>query len=651
MSHLVCQSCWVIVFDTEALQEFWTRQRHDFSYEITWEQIALSAKQSCNWCMFLKSILPSPAALEWPSAWTLRTSLSVEISEAYIMDNASPRGLNLCQLDFASAKSSCDWHVEFDLTVDSVTDSLGIVTAGPILSKLDTPKVYPQIKQWLQQCQQHPKCSNTPKNLYKTAPSRLIEVSPATTPDVPRLICTGDLKASYLALSYCWGTGQSCVLETRNVGKLSKAIELNTLPKTIVDAIKITRLLNFAYLWIDALCIIQDSDEDKNAVIGVMDSIYEDAAITIVAASSASVADGFLQDRAVSTQAQFDLPCRLGLDEYFIAHINEHSMYDDKLEPVSKRGWTYQEALLSPRLLIYASHTLQWQCRTLTCNIGDSYHSPNPSATPRLPDPRTSAVYDSNSVFSPGLMHLESVPHSTLQLWLSIVIAYSGRNLSIPSDKLAAISALAVKYASFFGHEYYAGIWKRSPVQQLCWRSPDRRQFFTKPATYRAPSWSWAALDGIVYFPSYGQKNQGTSVCSPHPNFSIIEWKTELKASNVPYGEVKGGRLIVKTVIRNAAFDPSTSPNLLFSTMEITSVASDRDFSPPQGLPDTLEEDFARDVRCLALYIRDGTQEPLVGGLLLTQSSGQDDHSRRMGSFVADSVSFLRCPLETITIV
>ena len=102
MIHLVCEFCWNNVFDTEGIQAFWTLQQYDFRYETTFEQIALSAERSCNWCMFLTSVLPGEGSSGWPSAWTPKTQLSVDISEAYVMSGASPKGLNLCQLDFAS---------------------------------------------------------------------------------------------------------------------------------------------------------------------------------------------------------------------------------------------------------------------------------------------------------------------------------------------------------------------------------------------------------------------------------------------------------------------------------------------------------------------------------------------------------------------
>ena len=651
MSHLVCQTCWTNVFNNEALQDFWTRGRDNFIYETTWHQVALSTEQSCNWCGFLKSVLPQPGNSMWPSHWAMETILSVEISEAYLMDDANPKGLNHCQIDFASTDSSRDWHAEFDMTIDNPSDSFHIVTARPIQRKLDTPTAYQQIKQWLQQCQEHPTCSVSSTFSSSQVPSRLIEVSPQNPLNDPRIRPTNGLEASYLALSYCWGTDEFYTLNKSNIQGLSEAINLHRLPETIRDAFEITRKLGFRYLWVDSLCIIQDSEEDKTSQLSIMHSIYANAEITIVAACSEKVADGFLGERDVSQKAQFRIPCCVNPEHRFIVHINEHDMYDNRLEPVNIRAWTYQEALLSPRLLIYASHTLQWNCRTLTCNLDESYHSPNPSATPRLPDIKAFATFYDNPGANSTFLQPEDVPHPILQSWLKFVAAYSSRKLSLPRDKLVAISALAEWFRTLFGHRYHAGLWEKSPVQQLCWRSPHKHQSFTKPATYRAPSWSWAALDGTIYFPSYLQSDRGTSVCIRHPGFRIIEWKTELKASNVTYGEVTGGELIAEANIIDATFDLTSQPNLLFPGTQTTTLRGNRVIATPQAFSDTGEDNFARSVRCLALYVRDGSQEPLVGGLMLINSTTHIGCYQRIGTFVADSVVFSHQLLHTVTIV
>jgi hypothetical protein len=92
----------------------------------------------------------------------------------------------------------------------------------------------------------------------------------------------------------------------------------------------------------------------------MMCKIYQQALITIVAANAADANQGFLAQRATpqpSTKVPFwSQDGRIG-----IVSLRPEGWYNDKSEPVNTRAWTLQERLLSPRLLIYATHTLQYQ--------------------------------------------------------------------------------------------------------------------------------------------------------------------------------------------------------------------------------------------------------------------------------------------------
>ena len=650
MQNLVCEACWTEVFDTEAIQKFWAQETSDFCYTITWTQIVQSAKTGCNWCAFLASTLPPPDTPQWPSNWTPTTDLLVMLEEAYLVEDCSPQGLNLCQIDFCSEGSSRDWHIELDLFVDDTDTSAEIVTARPLQSKLDSAEAYSQIKQWLDQCKHHVDCGEM--QMYANLPSRVIEVAPAGSLGVPRLRDTTGMKGLYLTLSYCWGGDQSYVLTTKNLDVLMTRLEVKMLPRTIFDAIEVTKALGFEYLWVDALCIMQDSADatardDMNLELTNMDQIYKNATMTIAAACVSSVKDGFLKDRPGSRQRQFDVPCRLGPKHFFVVHTQEHIMYDDKSEPINKRAWTFQEQLLSPRLLIYASHTLQWRCRTLTCNLGGSYHSPSPSAAPRLPSVQKLLLHDSQQK-QDGRQPGPDVPHSALQHWLRLVTSYSLRKSSLPSDKLPALSALAASYAPIFGPVYLAGIWSRSAVQQLCWTRSDSRLFFTRPPKYRAPSWSWAALDGPIYFPSWPMTNNA-SVCVPYHQFKIIKWEIHPTSVNLPYGEVTAGKLILTTVLRAGIFNPLQSPTVHFAAA--TSLADIALLQTAQGHADTHEDNFTRPVCCIAMYYRHGAKPLKIGGLMLVESSEHSRHFRRMGLYSADISVFENHPVDTVSII
>jgi len=151
---------------------------------------------------------------------------------------------------------------------------------------------------------------------------------------------------------------------------------MSELPATFRDAINVVRVLNIQYLWIDALCIIQDDDFDKAIEMARMDQIYQDAFVTIAAANSfncsASFLEFFLPNSApdVYRFAKMNFPCedgKLGS----ISLEPDSGNYEPPSEPINQRGWALQERLLSPRVLTFGSQQMYWQCQSgLQCGGG-----------------------------------------------------------------------------------------------------------------------------------------------------------------------------------------------------------------------------------------------------------------------------------------
>ena len=94
----------------------------------------------------------------------------------------------------------------------------------------------------------------------------------------------------YVPLSYIWGGVPTIRLLQDNKEELMKAGSLKRywgwIPRTIKDAIALTQIIyGTRFLWVDALCLVQDDAIDMLLVINKMDVIYEGAMITIVAAA------------------------------------------------------------------------------------------------------------------------------------------------------------------------------------------------------------------------------------------------------------------------------------------------------------------------------------------------------------------------------
>ncbi|KAI1207251.1 HET-domain-containing protein [Annulohypoxylon truncatum] len=294
----------------------------------------------------------------------------------------------------------------------------------------------------------------------------------------------------YVALSYCWGDAKFLVTKNENIESLREGISLKQLPETIRDAIHITRKLGLRYLWVDALCIIQPDKtkrdrkdwEDWEEQSGKMCSIYEQAYLTIAASSVSSAHQSFLGHSSRPRRFQYRIASEPGL--ILTARIHCASgyhgtdvPYSEPVDPIERRGWTFQEYLLPTRTISYSTDELQWHCREASICQCQEYHR-----VKKAP------------IISAGQSDLE-----ILELWDEIVVIYTLRQLSDANDRLPALSGVRQQVERQTGWQYLAGLWTNHLIRHLLWQ---RNIFSTMeernallPAVKRSPSFSWASLD------------------------------------------------------------------------------------------------------------------------------------------------------------
>lgn len=130
-------------------------------------------------------------------------------------------------------------------------------------------------------------------------PTRVIDVGTGDIKIEPRLLISGNRRAKYATLSHCWEEGRCQPLQTtsRNFKDHEKEIHFHSLPQTFQDAIIVARKLGFRYIWIDSLCIIQDSPKDWQMECTKMADIYRYSSVTIAGAGASDSHAGFLQQR------------------------------------------------------------------------------------------------------------------------------------------------------------------------------------------------------------------------------------------------------------------------------------------------------------------------------------------------------------------
>lgn len=209
-------------------------------------------------------------------------------------------------------------------------------------------------------------------------PRRVIDAGNEETP--PFLHQSRGECEAYVALSYCWGTNGNVLTTQSNLQSHISGLVLESLPKTIRDAIVVTRSLNIRYLWVDALCIIQDLPEDFDREVVQMADIYASASLTIAVKEAVGCAEGCLKARTWSSTAVLPLdlriPTKIGPHgpSFIPSKANRmiaipqvsatctHSFHSLRPPVLETRGWTLQEEILSSLVLNCWCLGFQWTC-------------------------------------------------------------------------------------------------------------------------------------------------------------------------------------------------------------------------------------------------------------------------------------------------
>lgn len=221
-------------------------------------------------------------------------------------------------------------------------------------------EVLPLVAKWLDTCGAHHKGC---ENITRILPSRLVSI----TGSDPQLVMTVDLPTDieYATLSHCWGLSKYGTLKQDNIADFQTRIPDDALSRTFVDSFTVARFLGINYIWIDSLCIIQDSKSDWLQESVRMCHVYSNSILNIAASKAKDGSEGFLSHRTPEDRHLF-----FDIQELRNGDRNRaYCMYDPFLElvgscPLGKRGWVLQERILAPRTVHFMAGHIFWEvCR------------------------------------------------------------------------------------------------------------------------------------------------------------------------------------------------------------------------------------------------------------------------------------------------
>jgi hypothetical protein len=366
----------------------------------------------------------------------------------------------------------------------------------------------------------------------------------------------------YVALSYCWGGPQEVALTTETLRDKASGFSISCLPGTIRDAILVTHQLGIKYIWIDSLCIMQDSEDDKQQELPLMADYYRNSYVTICA-STYQCTTPFLSSKGLCTKhpesgiAQDLVPLGWLMSPTFEVVATKDNK-DDKVgkrftknivdcalvrkecpwfvsrQAISSRAWTFQERVLSPRILLFAGRLL-WQCHSSEKSCGGVDDSGDDVTNADHRELRRLFLKAGLNVTSTANVGVDDIADDQYNAWYKAVEEFTRRDLTFKSDKLPAISALAQVFRNATGDEYRAGLWRGDILRGLLW-STYPTLVLSKPPVWRAPSWSWASNDNEVVY-------KGLPPPSAVPIARVLDSSAVPLSDLAPLGELGSGFL------------------------------------------------------------------------------------------------------------
>ena len=319
---------------------------------------------------------------------------------------------------------------------------------------------------------------------------------------------------TFVALSYVWGSSPSVKLSNANRPNMQKPAALSgiPIPKTIADSMRLVGQLGLQYLWVDALCIIQDDAKDQSYQIGKMASVYHSAYLTLVAASGEDSSAGLVGfESSIRSCDQHEVvvlqpsehnnglsvmntlkSCPRHCEEWYT-----RGQEDVDFSKWSKRAWTVQEKALSRRTLVFTKEQVFWNCQKgYFCEESNF----------EVPHVRLKHFYP--SVHRLGIHQLTEKKSDSWQVYGDLVQNYMLRDLTYKGDVHAAFQGILDAMESFTNTEFLYGLPLARFELALMWETfhgVQRREALStfsmsslkRPIVF--PTWSWMGWIGDIH--------------------------------------------------------------------------------------------------------------------------------------------------------
>ncbi|KAF2273808.1 HET-domain-containing protein [Westerdykella ornata] len=512
----------------------------------------------------------------------------------------------------------------------------------------DSEEALGKMKEWIEECVAEHSDYLCQAPEHPILPKRVVDVG-RSNEDV-KLVETNGEKGQYICLSHCWGPTQIITTKLATLEDRKKGIPWSELSKTFQEAITLTRTLGFQYIWIDSLCIIQDSAQDWEIESAKMASIYSEGHLTIAATRSPDGAGGLfcatpdVEVFGTTPDGEaYSLFFRQRIDHQLDAGFETAGFTATEAEyPLLTRAWVYQERMLSTRVLHFGRYELFFECKSaIRCECGAIAFN---GAGTEAPVPLIKIEYaDILAQYHEGYegQALEDIRYQGARMWRTMVCGYTALRLTMSKDRLPAIRGLAKQLASGRRSRYLAGLWEESLQDDLLWMVYATSTLL-KPRPYppNAPTWSWASVETLVsYWDCISLTDIEGNVAEerePYEQFSVIELCEVQPSGMDDFGTIKSGELRISGHVAEGILEREVDVYegkeivVHYVTFANSRLRMKADYlldheGPHQTLPGTT-------VLCLRLsLLQEGEKQALIS-LVLKKSPHLADRYERIGT-------------------
>ncbi|KAK3901277.1 HET-domain-containing protein [Staphylotrichum tortipilum] len=368
----------------------------------------------------------------------------------------------------------------------------------------DDPACFALVRRWVGECAaSHPNCGQRGEVVL---PTRVLDLTPGAPGDGVVLVETGGaMRGRYVTLSHRWDAALGCKTTRGNLGDRRRGIELVGLPTTFREAVVVCCEVGVRYLWIDALCIVQDDSGDWDREAARMADVYSNSVFTISALDSDGSQGGLFRDRTPTDAESVTFPSPAPDHAGMMIGVRVAApMFHKEMDasPLTPRGWVFQERVLSTATLHYGAKQMTWECRSMVAT----------ERSGRVHDFMEALTYE----FGRTLWVARKDGWKTMAQWYDMLGYFTRKRFTVPTDRLPAAMGVAKMLEPLVWGQrenvFIAGLWSGALAKQLIWRydSADAHRVLGPPTLDliwvppgwrpRQPSWSWISVDYPVSF-------------------------------------------------------------------------------------------------------------------------------------------------------